>query len=597
MTLSTPKTADALHLLRDGFKRSIAIVGAGPSALYVLKALVDRADAGTAIDIFEASSRVGGGMPYSTDGANIEHVTNVSCDEVPPLVTSVRDWLATLTPELLDTFQLPLERFHEQKVLPRLLFGGYLENQFELLVRMASDAGMPTTLHREARVVDVIDNALTGTATLELEGGARHAFDRIVICSGHNWPRAHEGVTPGYFDSPYPPVKLANRYNAPVALRGSALTAVDAIRTLARHNGAFVRDAHGVLHFEADADAPDFRIVMHSRHGLLPCVRMHTDTPELGSAPKLSRDEIAANMRENDGFLSLDFLFEKGFKEPLREQDPDFFARIETMRLEEFVETMLAMREAVDAFSFFRGEYAESLKSIRRKQSVPWKEMLSDLSFAMNYPAKHMSAEDMYRHQRVLMPLISIVIAFVPQNSCEELLALHSAGRLDLVAVGDDSSVDVRTFGGVTYTYRDHHGNTTSSDYDTFVDCIGQPHLSIPHFPFPSLVQDAQVARAQLRFRSEVEGARMRDEGNADVELGADGAYYLNVSGVAINDSFQVVDAHGTANPRVFLMAVPYIGGYNPDYSGLDFCQEAGGLVVNELLEASSRGAGAHGAN
>ena len=63
------------------------------------------------------------------------------------------------------------------------------------------------------------------------------------------------------------------------------------------------------------------------------------------------------------------------------------------------------------------------------------------------------------------------------------------------------------------------------------------------------------------------------------------GVYYLRVSGLAINDSFQVVDKYGVANSQIFMMAVPYIGGYNPDYSGLDFCEEASDQVISKIVE------------
>ena len=61
--------------------------------------------------------------------------------------------------------------------------------------------------------------------------------------------------------------------------------------------------------------------------------------------------------------------------------------------------------------------------------------------------------------------------------------------------------------------------------------------------------------------------------------------YYLNVPGIAINDNFQVLDEYGAYNNRIYMMAVPYIGGYNPDYSGLDFCEAASKYVVESLLK------------
>jgi hypothetical protein len=33
------------------------------------------------------------------------------------------------------------------------------------------------------------------------------------------------------------------------------------------------------------------------------------------------------------------------------------------------------------------------------------------------------------------------------------------------------------------------------------------------------------------------------------------------------------------------LMAVPYIGGYNPDYSGLDFSEAASALIIKSIVK------------
>ena len=86
--------------------------------------------------------------------------------------------------------------------------------------------------------------------------------------------------------------------------------------------------------------------------------------------------------------------------------------------------------------------------------------MLAVLSFTMNYPAKYFSAEDMQRLQKVLMPLISVVIAFVPQASVEELLALNNAGLLELKSVGDNSEVTAEQKGGASYTITDDSGTS-----------------------------------------------------------------------------------------------------------------------------------------
>ncbi|MFD2144096.1 hypothetical protein [Mucilaginibacter antarcticus] len=64
------------------------------------------------------------------------------------------------------------------------------------------------------------------------------------------------------------------------------------------------------------------------------------------------------------------------------------------------------------------------------------------------------------------------------------------------------------------------------------------------------------------------------------------GNYYLRVPGIAINDSYQPVDKYGAFNERLYIMAVPYIGGFNPDYSGLDFCEAASKAIIKSLNKA-----------
>lgn len=420
---------------------------------------------------------------------------------------------------------------------------------------------------------------------MEIEGGEFFEYDQVIICTGHRWPVKHEGAVPGYYDSPYPPSKLAIKLDHPVAIRGASLTAIDAVRTLARHNGKFLKDNDGQLFYEPAGDSAGFRMVMHSRNGLLPAIRFHLEDSHLSKDATLSVEEMTRKRVENNGFLSLDFVFEKNFKDMFRDKEPEFHNKIRDMSLEEFVGSMMDMRESIEPFHLFRAEYKEAEKSIKRKESVYWKEMLAVLSFAMNYPAKYLSAEDMQRLQKVLMPLISIVIAFVPQSSCEEMLALHGAGVLDIVAVGEDSYVEPADAGGAVYYYTDAANEPTSSFFKTFVDCVGQPHLSYHEIPYKSLLSRQTVSPALLKFRDAAKGAEALRQGNTKVETGGEGAYYLKVPGIAINDSFQVIDPYGAQNERIYVMDVPYIGGFNPDYSGLDFCEAASASIIKSMFK------------
>ncbi len=403
------------------------------------------------------------------------------------------------------------------------------------------------------------------------------------------WPEKGEGKIPNYFDSPYPPQKLRLKLNHAVAIKGSSLTAIDAIRTLAKHNGSFIENKNGRISYRLANGSEQFRMMMYSVDGLLPAVRFHLKDSHLSNESSLMQEAINTNRQQNDGFLSLDYVFEKAFKEPIKEKQSEFYKQVKNMNLEKFVEYIMNLRENIPPFLLLKAEYDEAAESIKKRQSVYWKEMLAVLSFTMNYPAKYFSAEDMLRLQKVLMPLISIVIAFVPQSSVEQMLALYEAGLLDVTPVDEDSKVEPQQKGRTTYHFKDEHGRKKSVCYNTYVDSTGQPHLSLKDLPFKSLIDKKTVSQARLKFKDAAAGLKAMQQGNEDVIKDEQGNYFLNVPGIAINDNFQVVDEYGIANERIYMMAVPYIGGYNPDYSGLDFCEEASSRVVESIVKPSKK--------
>jgi hypothetical protein len=566
-------------------KTRIAILGGGPSGLFMFKRLLEFGNSDLEIDIFERKNILGAGMPYSKDGANDEHITNVSGNEIPELVTSISEWIQTIPKDTVDHFNIDPQKFNDYKVLPRLLFGQYLNDQFNMLIKKAKEIGIATQVHFNSQITDIIDNPQENVVEVEVNADKRLTYDHVIICTGHNWPVTHEGEIDGYFDSPYPPSKIAFPANHTVAIKGSSLTAIDAIRTLARENGNFSVNSSGEVNYKLSEDSSNFKVIMHSRNGMLPAIRFHLEDSHLLKDSIISKEELAANREANDGFLSLDYVFEHNFKLMIKAKEPEFYSRIEHMTMEEFFELMMELRERLEPFQLFQAEYTEAEQSIKRKESVYWKEMLAVLSFAMNYPAKYFSAEDMQRLQKVLMPLISIVIAFVPQSSVVELLALHHVGLLEMVSVGDDSHVEPLKEGGIIYHYKGEDGRDLSKKFKTFIDCIGQPHLSYEDLPYKSLVENKTVSPAKIWFRDNTNAEMAVESNSKNIGKDAAGNFFLRVPGITINDNFQAVDEYGALNERIYVMAVPYIGGYNPDYSGLDFCEAASASISKSIIK------------
>lgn len=562
---------------------SLAIIGGGPMALLLIRRLLDHFEGHLAIELFEKEDILGAGMPYSHLGAEDEHIANISANELPEVLSSFDDWVKKQDSDTLKRFAIANEDFNVQKALPRLFLGSYLADEFSVLIQQCRDKGFSVDIHHRCAVIDIIDEPANARITVVHQLG-RSDFDKAIICSGHFWPKTNEGIIPNYFESPYPPAKLVGRNNHPVAIRGASLTAIDAIRTLARKNGRFYTSSAGTVCYSLASQSKDFKLVMHSRAGLLPAVRFHLADTQLGRGQLLSPQEIERIKAENEGFVPLDYLYEHVFLQRIQEERPSFHQKIEELTMEEFVAKMMDFREEMEPFELLNREYREAARSITEQQSIYWKEMLAVLSYTMNYPAKYFCAEDMLRLEHTLKPLISIVIAFVPQQSVEELLALHAAGILSLVDVGENSRVEPLQAGGIRYHYTTSDGKECNDFYAMFVDCVGQPVLSFADLPFKSLKERQTVAPAVVKFKSYAAGEDAYAKGVKGVGKAKDGHYYMQLPGVAINDHFQITDMYGKINERIYMLAVPFIGGFNPDYSGLDFIEEASLRVVQSLL-------------
>ncbi len=65
----------------------------------------------------------------------------------------------------------------------------------------------------------------------------------------------------------------------------------------------------GELSYQIDPGSENFKLRMHTRSGLLPAIRFHQEEPFLANNLLISEEELLLNRMENEGFVSLVFLF------------------------------------------------------------------------------------------------------------------------------------------------------------------------------------------------------------------------------------------------------------------------------------------------
>jgi len=567
--------------MEDINSKIIALIGGGPAALLMMKNIINSPLKPAEIYIFEKNDRLGVGMPYGKFGSNGEHVANVSANELPEFSCTFEDYLSQYPTDLFPDFSIG-GNFNKYQVIPRLLLGDYMEFQFNIYIKQAKKSGTKVHIYKNCPVQDIVPFNNNEQFKILTDGHKEITVDSVILCTGHHWPKKYEDTVSGWFDSPYPPSKFAAATNFPIAIRGSSLTAIDAVKTISRLNGKYEIKQDGQLKYTVNSDAQDFRIDLFSTGGFLPALRFHSEDAAYSDEWTMSLEEIYEH-KEKYGFVDLNYVFDTNFKLPLKKKDPEFYASIQDLDLEGFVDKMMSIRKELDTFQLFKAEYTEAEKSIKRHQSVSWKEALSAFSYAMNYPAKHFSAEDMLRLRQTLLPLISIIIASLPQSSYKEIIALYDAGIIDLIQVDKASFVEPHSESGAVYHYESADKEKFQKHYQLFVDAIGQQPLEVSDLPFEGLKSNELISGAYLNFKSDVTAAGLIRNKDLPIVKGPSDNYFLNVHGLEINDHFQSLTKYGETVNNLFIMAVPFIGGLNPDYSGLDFCDTAAGRIVKVL--------------
>lgn len=541
---------------------SIAFVGAGPTTLYALNALLARAARGLNITVFEAEAAAGVGSPYRTGWNDPAMLSNIASVEIPPVTETLLGWLQGRTEAELAELGVNIAEVDDRTFVPRIVLGRFFEDQFAILTVKARRAGMAIEVRTGCRVVDAVNRVDGMELSIRTVNGDRTTtarFDRVVLATGHQWPSRQE-IRPGYFASPWPAAGLAAVGPTAVGIRGSSLTAIDTAFALAGRHGAFVRK-DGRLVYEPKPGTDGFSLTMMSRKGLLPEADFYFPLPH---APLvICTPRAVAALIDQGGADLLDRTFDL-FRRELMALDPAYAAStgLATASPEAFGEAYFAARAAADPFEWAAANLEEARAGHRSRQTVAWRDGILRMHEVVAAIVPHLDARQFRRFNRSLKPVFVDAYGAVPHESIERVLALHDAGRLTVLPLGDRYRLDPHCpEGGARLILDDDVRH-----FPVFIEATGQGALSAIQFPFLSLIEQGIVRDAPS------------DEAGPP-------------RGIVVDDDFNVTAA-GLPKDRLFCLSLPWLLGRHPFVQGVTSSRDMGEVVARRLVAV----AGADGA-
>ena len=314
---------------------------------------------------------------------------------------------------------------------------------------------------------------------------ATHVFDHVVMATGHDWPEMTE-TKPGFFISPWPAANLDTVGDVSVGVLGTSLSGIDAVVFVATSHGSFLLDDTGTMQYHT-ASAPDFHITMMSRKGLLPEADFYCPIPyePVAFFTAAAVDKLVETAQDS----LLDEMFEL-FRKQLFASDPGYAERIGLgmLTVETVADAYFAERDSYDPFTWAALNLGEAKANKASRTTVAWRYAILCMHEIVLRAVPHFNDQDLKRFHKHFRALFVDDYATVPHQSIERLLALHRAGRLSVLKLGSDYTLDSDT---VTIGAAVEMGGQRHC-FTAFIDATGQQAVSAWDVPFPSLIEQGQ---------------------------------------------------------------------------------------------------------
>lgn len=457
--------------------KKIAIIGAGPTGIYTLFALLKHNEP-LDISIYEQAEEAGVGMPYSDEENSRMMLANIASIEIPPILSSYLDWLKTQSQAHLTRYGVDYDALHERQFLPRILLGEYFRDQFLGLVAQAKERDFRVQVNESCTVTD-LEVTGEGVRLWVDDEPIAESFDLAVIATGHVWPDEEES-TRTWFPSPWSGLMEATIPPCRVGIMGTSLSGIDAAMAVAVQHGRFIGSDDEALTFRLDDTSKALKIVLMSRSGILPEADFYCPIPwePLSIVTESMMEQtIAAG---SDGLL--DRVFELVAQE-IALADPLWSENIalRSLNADSFSETWFQKRQQHNPFHWAQANLEEVERNKREQYTVPWRYVILRLHEAVQAMVPHLNDADRERFSKGLARVFIDCYAAIPSESIRRLLALREAGVISILALGKDYEMTTQQEKTVILSQQNQY------TYDVFIDARGQKSLKNSDLPFPHL--------------------------------------------------------------------------------------------------------------
>lgn len=350
------------------------------------------------------------------------------------------------------------------------------------------------------------------------------------------------------------------------------------------------------LKFTKHANAPEFKIVLHSTRGWLPHLQYEQQEPIREIYRHFNRNQLLDLIDEN-GFIRIEDFFNKLCRVPLsnafkKDNLLDVVERLQdkSFTLKQLVALLTEKHEYINSFEGMRSELIIAKKNLRKNTPVYWMETLDDLMYSLNYHAELLPAEDhLFLHKEIMWFLMN-VIAALPLQSAEILLALYDANCIELksgyVTLDDNSFENNKT----KITLQKDDKSSEEMEFKLFINCGGQKNVEIEDYPFPSLVEKGIIRQARAKFANMPIFTNDFTDVKSNTTIEDSKKAQLKISGIDIDSCYRTINKKGISNNFLYDISFTHTNGLRPYSYGLQACSATSLILVESWIATIEEG-------